>query len=144
MVLVRSAGGINTTRQLAELVAGTIPRRAWPPKVHPATRTFQALRIAVNDELGALTEALGAMLGMLKPGGRAVVMSYHSLEDRIVKETFKDWAKGCRCPKSLPVCVCGGVARLKVLTGRPVTAQESEVEANPSARSAKLRAAERI
>ena len=135
---------VTTTRELAEEVKRAIPARFWPPKTHPATRTFQALRIAVNDELGALSSALTEMVGLLNSGGRAVVLSYHSLEDRIVKKTFNEFARGCDCPPDFPVCVCGKKPVLKVLTGRPVTASEKETRDNPSARSAKLRAAEKL
>lgn len=135
---------ITTTRELARVVEDSIPHRAWPPKTHPATRTFQALRIAVNDELGALKAALPEMISMLKPGGRAVVISYHSLEDRLVKDTFKAGAKPCTCPPDFPVCVCGKKPTIKVLTPRPVTPSDYEIKSNPSARSAKLRAAEKI
>jgi 16S rRNA (cytosine1402-N4)-methyltransferase len=125
-------------------VKAAIPAGFHPPRLHPATRTFQALRIAVNDELARLDTALSAMLGLLGTGGRAVVLSYHSLEDRIVKQTFRAWEKGCDCPPDFPKCVCGKSPRLRVLTRRPVVASEEEVGRNPSARSAKLRAAERI
>jgi len=141
---IRAGSPIGTTRELADVVKAAIPQRYWPPKTHPATRTFQALRIAVNDELGALSGALDEMLGMLKPGGRAVVISYHSLEDRIVKDTYRAWATGCDCPPDFPKCVCGKSPRLRVLTRKPVLASESETGSNPSARSAKLRAAERL
>jgi 16S rRNA (cytosine1402-N4)-methyltransferase len=110
----------------------------------PATLVFQALRIAVNDELGALEEGLEAAIEVLRPGGRLVVIAYHSLEDRIVKNAFRDAARGCTCPPEVPVCVCGGRVRLRVLTRRPVRADEEEVRANPRARSARLRAAERL
>ena len=136
-------GPVETTRQLADTVAGAIPRKFWPPRTHPATRTFQALRIAVNEELESLSAGLESMLGMLAAGGRAVVISYHSLEDRAVKTKFREWAKGCTCPPDFPKCVCGRKPRLKILTGRPVLPSEEETIANPSARSAKLRAAER-
>lgn len=135
---------VETTKQLADMVADAIPRKFWPPKTHPATRTFQALRIAVNEELESLTDGLEGMLEMLAPGGRAVVISYHSLEDRAVKTKLREWARGCTCPPDFPKCVCGKKPRLKVLTGRPVLPSEDEIKANPSARSAKLRAAERI
>lgn len=140
----REENKITTTRELARVVEDSIPHRAWPPKTHPATRTFQALRIAVNDELGALEAALPEMVSMLKPGGRAVVISYHSLEDRLVKDTFKAGAKPCTCPPDFPICVCGKKPSIKVLTPRPVTPSEDEIKSNPSARSAKLRAAEKI
>ncbi len=140
----RAVSRIDTTAKLAKAVMDAVPRKAWPKNTHPATRTFQAVRIAVNDELAALAEGLDGMLEMLSQGGRAVVISYHSLEDRIVKQVFKSWARGCTCPPDFPRCVCGRLPRLKVLTGRPVTPAEEEIRDNPSARSAKLRAAERI
>lgn len=127
-------------RQAVERAAGS-PR---PGRIHPATRTFMALRIAVNDELEQLDRALREIPECLKPGGRAVVISYHSLEDRRVKECFVREAKGCDCPPSLPVCVCGKKPRLKLLARRAVTPSAAEIEANPAARSAKLRAAERL
>ncbi len=111
---------------------------------HPATRVFQALRIAVNDELGALREGLDAAVTVLRPGGRVVVISYHSMEDRVVKNHFRDAAKGCTCPPRTPVCVCGGSVTLKVVTRRPVVPADEESAANPRARSAHLRAAERV
>ena len=111
---------------------------------HPATLVFQALRIAVNDELGALEEGLEAARSRLKPGGRLVVLSYHSLEDRIVKQTFRRAARGCICPPRLPACTCGLTPSLRLLTRRPDTPDEVEIQSNPRARSARLRAAERI
>jgi 16S rRNA (cytosine1402-N4)-methyltransferase len=144
IVRARAEAPITTTLQLVDLVKGAIPRAKWEERIHPATRTFQALRIAVNDELGSLERGLAIGLGMLKKGGRAVVISFHSLEDRIVKESFRSLARGCICPKELPRCVCGKTPQLKVLTGRPVTAGGPEVAANPRARSAKLRAAEKL
>jgi 16S rRNA (cytosine1402-N4)-methyltransferase len=135
---------VETTVALAEIVKGAIPKKLWPPRTHPATRTFQALRIAVNEELDILERTLGSMLDMLGPGGRAVVISYHSLEDRIVKHAFRERAKGCICPPGFPKCVCGVKPAIKILTGRPVLPSEEETQSNPSARSAKLRAAERL
>ncbi|MHB8173764.1 MAG: 16S rRNA (cytosine(1402)-N(4))-methyltransferase RsmH [Nitrospirota bacterium] len=135
---------IKTTRELARAVEDSIPRGAWPPKLHPATRTFQGLRIAVNGELDALKAALPEMVSMLKAGGRAVVISYHSLEDRLVKDAFRAGAKPCTCPPDFPECVCGRKPSLKILTSRPVVPSEEEIKSNPSARSAKLRAAEKI
>jgi 16S rRNA (cytosine1402-N4)-methyltransferase len=111
---------------------------------HPATLVFQALRIAVNDEIRALEEGLEAAIEALRPGCRVVVIAYHSLEDRIVKNRFRDAAKGCSCPPGSPVCVCSGTRRLRVLTKRPVRPDAEEIRANPRARSARLRAAERI
>ncbi len=139
----RGRGPITGTVQLAEIVSSVFPSFS-PRRIHPATLTFQALRIAVNDELGALREGLGSMIAMLKPGGRIAVISFHSLEDRIVKQTFAHHAKPCVCPPRLPVCRCGKRADLKVLTKRPITADEREVARNPASRSAKLRAAEKV
>jgi 16S rRNA (cytosine1402-N4)-methyltransferase len=111
---------------------------------HPATLVFQALRIAVNDELGALREGLAAAILALRPGGRLVVIAYHSLEDRCVKQGFREAERGCICPPRTPVCVCGGVRRLRVLTRRPIRPDAAEIHENPRARSARLRAAERL
>ena len=140
----RQAAPLTRTLQLAELVKRTIPRALQEERIHPATRTFQGLRIAVNDELGSLEKGLDAAVGLLKPGGRIVVISFHSLEDRIVKNRFRSYAQGCRCPKEMPVCVCSHQPELRVLTGKPVVAGEAEVMNNPRARSAKLRAAEKL
>jgi 16S rRNA (cytosine1402-N4)-methyltransferase len=134
---------ITTTTQLSQIVSRVFP--TYPPRrIHPATLTFQALRIAVNDELGALREGLDQAIGSLLPGGRVAVISFHSLEDRIVKQSFAAHAKGCICPPRLPVCRCGKSPDLKVLTRRPVMASQDETAANPAARSAKLRAAEKV
>ncbi len=111
---------------------------------HPATQVFQALRVAVNDELGALEDGLEQAIECLHPGGRLVVIAYHSAEDRIVKNRFRDAARGCTCPPGQPVCTCGGQVRLRVLTRRPVRPQPEEVARNPRSRSARLRAAERV
>jgi 16S rRNA (cytosine1402-N4)-methyltransferase len=111
---------------------------------HPATLVFQALRIAVNDELGALERGLGAAIEVLRPGRRLVVLAYHSLEDRVVKNRLRDEARGCACPRGTPVCVCGRQRRLRVLTRRPVRPSADELRQNPRARSARLRAAERL
>ncbi len=132
------------TARLAEIVAGAIPRRAWPRKIHPATRTFQALRIAVNDELGALAAWLDGLPSMLRVGGRAAAISFHSLEDRMVKEKFRALAQACTCPPDLPVCACNAKAAFAQLTRKPVVASEAEIAANPRARSAKLRAVEKL
>lgn len=144
IVAARLEAPIVTTGQLAAIVSGAIPRKAQEERIHPATRTFQALRIAVNRELASLEEVLATVVDLLSPGGRAVVISFHSLEDRIVKESFRSFTGRCTCPREFPRCVCGARARLKVLTGKPVMASADEVAANPRARSAKLRAAERL
>lgn len=139
----RGRGPITSTMQLAAVVSSVFP--PYPPRrIHPATLTFQALRIAVNDELGALREGVDGMIRLLRPGGRIAVIAFHSLEDRIVKQTFAEHAKACVCPPKLPVCRCGKTADLAVVTKRPIVPSESEVAANPAARSAKLRVAEKL
>ena len=139
----RARGPITSTVQLAKIVSSVYP--PYPPRrSHPATLTFQALRIAVNDEIGSLREGLDNIMPCLKPGGRLAVITFHSLEDRMVKQTFVRSAKGCICPPRLPVCSCGRKPILKVLTQRPVTPGPEEVEKNPAARSAKLRVAEKL
>ena len=133
---------LRTTAELAKTVVGALG--PWAGGIHPATRTFQALRIAVNAELTALTSGLEQATDLLAPGGRLVVISFHSLEDRIVKNFFRDEARGCICPPRLPVCMCGHEARLKVLTRTPVVPTAQEVAANPHSRSAKMRVAQRL
>ena len=144
IVTARQEQPFTTTLQLAALVERTIPRRFQEDRIHPATRTFQGLRILVNGELEQVEQGLQAAIGLLKPGGRLVVISFHSLEDRIVKQRLRDAASGCRCPRQLPQCVCGQVPLLRVLTSRPVTAGAVELADNPRSRSAKLRSAERL
>ncbi|MDO8587977.1 MAG: 16S rRNA (cytosine(1402)-N(4))-methyltransferase RsmH [Armatimonadota bacterium] len=140
----RARGPISTTKQLADLVAGAIPRAAWPPGRHPATRTFQALRIAVNTETEALEKSLREGIEALSIGGRAVVVSYHSGEDRIVKRTFRLMSGHCECPPALPECACGAKKLIKILTKKPVVPSPEEIKDNPRARSARLRAAEKV
>ena len=144
IVKERSETPITTTFRLVDIIKGAVPKAKWDERIHPATRTFQALRIAVNTELVSLEQGMRAALDLLKPGGRGVIISFHSLEDRIVKHIFKEYAGGCTCPRQLPVCVCGNQPRVKILTGRPVTATEDETGENPRARSAKLRAIEKL
>lgn len=132
------------TAGLAAIVAGAIPRRAWPKRIHPATRTFQALRIAVNDELGALAAWLDGLPALLNPGGRAAAISFHSLEDRMVKERFRALTQACTCPPDLPVCACGAKAGFSAVTRKAVKASEEEIARNPRARSARLRAVEKL
>jgi 16S rRNA (cytosine1402-N4)-methyltransferase len=134
---------LTTTDQLAELVARTVPRQATS-RIHPATRVFQALRIAVNDELGRLEAALPQATSLLRKGGRVAVISFHSLEDRIVKRFFQAEARGCVCPPDAPVCFCGRSPSLKILTRRPIRPSEAEIVSNPRSRSARLRVAEAI
>jgi len=132
------------TARLAEVVAGAIPRRAWPKRIHPATRTFQALRIAVNDELGALAAWLDGLPSLLNPGGRAAAISFHSLEDRMVKERFRALTQACTCPPDFPVCACGARAAFAAVTRKAVKASDEELARNPRARSARLRAVEKL
>jgi len=134
----------TTTLGAVESVKRSVPRRAWPSRVHVATRTFQALRIAVNDELGELDRLLGSLPRLLRVGGRAAVIAFHSLEDRAVKQAFRTLEGRCTCPPGLPVCACGAQGTFKVLTRRAVQASDAEVELNPRARSARLRAVERV
>jgi 16S rRNA (cytosine1402-N4)-methyltransferase len=137
----REESPLSTTDELAELVASVArPRRGG---IHPATKAFQALRVAVNDELGALSEALPQAIEVLRPGGRLIVLSYHSLEDRIVKQTFRGFEKGCVCPPSFPVCRCGRVSEVEVLTRKPMRPSEEEIRRNPRSRSARMRVCER-
>jgi 16S rRNA (cytosine1402-N4)-methyltransferase len=131
---------VRTTAELAAIVERAVGRPRG--RTHPATRVFQALRIAVNHELEALEQGLSAAIDSLRPGGRLAVISFHSLEDRIVKQRFADEARGCVCPPNLPRCACGRRARLRVLTRRPVTPSAEELATNPRSRSAKLRVAE--
>ena len=134
---------LSTTDELAELVASVARPRPARGGIHPATKAFQALRIAVNDELGALSEALPQAIEVLRPGGRLIVLSYHSLEDRIVKQTFRGFEKGCVCPPSFPVCRCGRVSEVEVLTRKPMRPSEEEIRRNPRSRSARMRVCER-
>jgi 16S rRNA (cytosine1402-N4)-methyltransferase len=143
IVATRADAPIETTLQLADLIGRTIPRGAREERINPATRTFQALRIAVNDELASLQRCLADVLPLLRSGGRVVVISFHSLEDRMVKQFFRDQATTCICPKDLPVCACNKVPQLRILTGKAVVAGDEEVSVNPRARSARLRAAEK-
>jgi 16S rRNA (cytosine1402-N4)-methyltransferase len=139
----RARRPITSTVQLAEIVSSVFP--PYPPRrIHPATLTFQALRIAVNDELGALREGVSRAIPLLSAGGRIAVITFHSLEDRVVKQAFVAAAKSCICPPKLPVCSCGIKPALKILTQRPILAGPAEVEMNSASRSAKLRAAEKL
>jgi len=135
---------IETTKELADIVSAAIPRKFWPRGIHPATRTFQALRIAVNDELGVLKSFLPQATDLLQPGARLAVITFHSLEDRIVKDFFRERANPCTCPPEFPKCICGKVADIKLITGKPIVATEAEIEQNPRSRSAKLRIIEKL
>ena len=140
----RAEKPIETTLELAEIIRGAMPPQALREKQHPAKRSFQAIRIAVNDELAAVEQMLTAAVDRLNPGGRLAVITFHSLEDRIVKSAFQAAAQGCTCPKEFPVCVCGKTPKVRILTRHPIVADEAELAENPRARSAKLRVAERI
>jgi len=145
IVEARRVAPIKTAEELAALIERVLPPNPRQPRrTHPATRTFQALRIAVNEELDALESGLHAALDLLRPGGRLVVLSYHSLEDRIVKRFIQSERRGCVCPPELPVCVCGRNPRLRLITRPSLTPTAAEISANPRARSARLRAAERL
>lgn len=133
----------SRTGELADLVASVVPRTPDSRRIHPATRTFQALRIAVNQELEALRLFLGSVLDVLHPGGRLCIVAFHSLEDRIVKEHFKNWSRGCRCPSNAVVCRCGGKPMVRLLTKKALRAGQEEIAVNPRARSARLRAVEK-
>jgi 16S rRNA (cytosine1402-N4)-methyltransferase len=136
---------LDRTEVLARVVAAAAPRRRGrqtKAAIHPATRTFQALRIAVNDELGALERVLPQALPLLKPGGRLAVISFHSLEDRIVKQYFKQESQDCICPPERPICTCGHQASIRLVTKKPIMAGSTELNSNPRARSAKLRVVE--
>ncbi|MDA8238675.1 MAG: 16S rRNA (cytosine(1402)-N(4))-methyltransferase RsmH [Chloroflexi bacterium] len=145
IVEARRAAPVATAGELAALVERVVPRRPGPRgRTHPATRVFQALRIAVNGELEALEAVLPAAVSLLRPGGRLVVLSYHSLEDRLVKRFVAAERRGCTCPPSFPVCVCGRAPRLRPVGPQPAVPSPEEVAANPRARSARLRTAERL
>ena len=145
IVDARKTAPVSTAEDLAALVATVVPPNPRiPRRTHPATRVFQALRIAVNEELEALQAGLAAALDLLRPGGRLVVLSYHSLEDRIVKRFFQAERRGCVCPPEVPICVCGRNPRLRLITRPSLTPTAAEIEVNPRARSARLRAAERL
>ena len=140
----REQAPIETTGELAELIRQAMPAKARREKQHPAKRSFQAVRIAVNDELGEVERLLEGALDALNAGGRLAVITFHSLEDRLVKTAYGAWAKGCTCPPDFPVCVCGKKPRAKLVGKRPITASARELEDNPRARSAKLRIAEKL
>ncbi len=143
IVAERTGAPIETTRRLAAIVAASVPR-SRDERIHPATKVFMALRIAVNDELAGLGQALQRAIGLLRPKGRIGVIAFHSLEDRVVKRTLADEEPRCICPKRQPVCTCGEPGRVKVLTRKPVMPGEAEKAENPRARSARFRVAERL
>ena len=135
---------IETTLELVEIIKNAMPPAALREKQHPAKRSFQAIRIAVNDELGAVEQIMADAVELLNPGGRLCIITFHSLEDRIVKLGMQDAAKGCTCPPNFPVCVCGKKPKVKLITKKPIVASDEELEENPRSRSAKLRICEKI
>lgn len=140
----RTQTEIKTTLELVEIIKSAMPASALREKQHPAKRSFQAIRIAVNDELESISEMLSAAADSLNPGGRLAVISFHSLEDRLVKNAITSREKGCTCPREFPICTCGFVQTLKGITRKPIIASPEELDENPRSRSAKLRVAERI
>lgn len=140
----REKAPIETTLELVDIIRSAMPAQALREKQHPAKRSFQAIRIAVNDELGAVSRMMQAAVGRLNPGGRLAVITFHSLEDRIVKSEMQQAARGCTCPSEFPVCVCGKKPLVKLVTRKPIVSGPAELEENPRARSAKLRVAEKL
>ena len=143
IVRARETAPVATTLELVEIIKSAMPPAALREKQHPAKRSFQAIRIAVNGELDALPPMLRAAVEGLNPGGRLAVITFHSLEDRIVKQTLRELARGCTCPPEFPVCVCGNKPKVRLVTRKPITADAAELADNPRARSAKLRVAEK-
>lgn len=144
IVKARENGPIKTTGELAEIVKASVPAAVRRAEGHPARRTFQALRIAVNGELDVLDEGLDAALGLLKPGGRLAVITFHSLEDRLVKRRMAEYCQGCTCPPDFPVCVCGRKPKGKLVYRKGLAPTDEEIEGNPRARSARLRVIEKL
>ena len=140
----REQAPIETTLELVDVIKSAMPASALREKQHPAKRSFQAIRIAVNDELGAVETVMEKAVPLLNPGGRLAVITFHSLEDRIVKNAMAGAAKGCTCPPSFPVCVCGKKPQVRIVTRKPIVSGEEELERNPRARSAKLRICEKL
>ena len=140
----RETAPIETTLELVDVIRSAMPAAALREKQHPAKRSFQAIRIAVNDELNSVSQAMETMIPKLNPGGRLAVITFHSLEDRIVKSAMAAGAKGCICPPEFPVCVCGRKPQVKLLTRKPIVSGEEELDQNPRARSAKLRVCEKL
>ncbi len=140
----RAEKPIETTVELAEIIKSALPAAVKREGGHPARKTFQALRIEVNDELGNLKRGLKAAFNLLKPGGRLCVITFHSLEDRIVKKQMNEWCISCTCPKEFPICVCGGKAQAKVIYKRGILPSKQEIDENPRARSARLRVLEKL
>ena len=140
----RESKPIETTMELVDVIRSAMPAAALREKQHPAKRSFQAIRIAVNDELGAVEKVMRDAVDCLNPGGRLAIITFHSLEDRIVKNGMADAAKGCTCPPNFPVCVCGKQPRVKLISRKPIVSGDEELERNPRARSAKLRVCEKL
>ncbi len=140
----RENAPIKTTLELVDVIRSAMPPAALREKQHPAKRSFQAIRIAVNDELGAVERIMEDAVGLLNPGGRLAIITFHSLEDRIVKIGMNDWAKGCTCPPNFPVCVCGKKPQVKIISRKPIVSGAEELNSNPRARSAKLRVCEKL
>ena len=140
----REAKPIETTLELVDIIRSAMPAAALREKQHPAKRSFQAVRIAVNDELSSVEKVMADAIPRLNPGGRLAVITFHSLEDRIVKNAMQNAARGCTCPPSFPVCVCGKKPQVKIITRKPIVSGDEELEHNPRARSAKLRICEKI
>ena len=140
----REAAPIKTTLELVDVIRSAMPAAALREKQHPAKRSFQAIRIAVNDELGAVRQVMDGAIPKLNPGGRLAIITFHSLEDRIVKNGMADAGKGCTCPPNFPVCVCGKKPQVKLINRKPITASDEELEMNPRSRSAKLRVCEKL
>ena len=135
---------IETTLELVDIIRSAMPPAALREKQHPAKRSFQAIRIAVNDELGSVEKAMEVAIPLLNPGGRLAIITFHSLEDRIVKTAMNDASKGCTCPPNFPVCVCGKKPKVKLISRKPIISGQEELDANPRARSAKLRVCEKL
>ena len=144
IVRSREKKPIETTLELVDIIRGAMPPQALREKQHPAKRSFQAIRIAVNDELTSVSKMMQAAIRRLKPGGRLAVITFHSLEDRIVKSEMQQAARGCTCPPEFPVCVCGKKPQIRLVTRKPIVSGAKELEENPRARSAKLRVAEKL
>ena len=140
----REGGPIKTTGELVEIIKASIPQKIRKTMGHPAKQTFQALRIELNRELNVLTDTLDTMIDLLAPGGRIAVITFHSLEDRIVKNIFKNAQDPCICPPNLPVCACGRVSRGRIITRKPIVPSEEEMRSNPRSKSSKLRIFEKI
>ena len=140
----RENAPIQTTLELVDVIRSAMPPAALREKQHPAKRSFQAIRIAVNDELGSVEKAMQAAIPLLNKGGRLVIITFHSLEDRIVKNAMVEAAKGCTCPPNFPICVCGNKPKVKLITKKPIVASQNELDINPRSRSAKLRICEKL